>query len=45
MFPLDEDEFFLTHFPPGVISIKEKDYHEVYQPLEEEHVLSHDGLV
>jgi hypothetical protein len=45
MLPLDEDEVFLPHFPPRVISIKEKSYHEVYQPLEEEQELPHEGLI
>jgi hypothetical protein len=45
MLPLDEDEVFLPHFPPGMISIKEKAYHEVYQLLEEEKELSHEGLI
>jgi hypothetical protein len=45
MLPFDKDEVFLPRFPPRVISIKEKDYHEVYQPLEEEQKLPHESLI
>jgi hypothetical protein len=45
MLPLNEDDVFLPQFSLGVINIKEKYYHEIYQTLEEEKELPHEGLI